>query len=263
MGKVFVIISGKGGVGKTTSAINIGSSINSLGKDVIVADANLTTPNIGLHLGSPIVPITINHVISNKARAEDAIYQHESGMKILPASLSLSDLEDLNYSRLPDIAKRLRKIADYTILDSAAGLGEEARYAMKAADEVIIITNPEMSAITDALKTIKLAEQMKKDICGCIITRHTGNSSEMDIPTISDMLEIPILGIIPEDNAIKESQKIKDAVIHTHPKSKSAKAYHKVVKKLLGPDYFKKEQKIEKVTESFLNKFLKKLGLKR
>ena len=75
-GRVYVVISGKGGAGKTTSAINLGASINSLGKEVIIVDANLTTPNIGLHLGSPIVPLTLNHVLQSKAKPEEAIYEH-------------------------------------------------------------------------------------------------------------------------------------------------------------------------------------------
>jgi len=89
MAKIYAIISGKGGVGKTTTTINLGISLNLLGEDVIIIDANLTTPNIGIHLGAPIVPTTINRVLNNQAKLEDAIYEHESGTKIMPASLSL------------------------------------------------------------------------------------------------------------------------------------------------------------------------------
>ncbi len=262
-GKVYAVISGKGGVGKTTSAINLGSSINELGKEVIIVDANLTTPNIGLHLGSPIVPITLNHVINNKAKVEEAIYEHESGTKILPASLSIDELEKIDHERIPDIAKRLRKIAEYIIMDSSAGLGDEARSALKSADEVIIITNPEISAVTDALKTIKLAEDMNKNVLGVIITRSTGKPWEMDIPTIRDMLEVPILGIVPEDDAVKESQRMKRPVIHSHPKSKSAKAYRKIARRILGPEYMKKSKEVEKKTEGFFRKFLKSMGFKK
>ena len=73
MAKVYAIISGKGGVGKITTAINLGTALNQLGENVIIIDGNLTTPNIGLHLGSPIVPITINHVLNGQAKLEDAI----------------------------------------------------------------------------------------------------------------------------------------------------------------------------------------------
>jgi len=259
MGKVYVIISGKGGVGKTTTSVNLGSSINSLGKEVIIADANISTPNVGLHLGSPIVPTTLNHVMSNKSRVEEAIYEHESGTKILPSSLALNELKKVNYSRLPDIAKRLRKICDYVIMDSAAGLGDEAKAAIKSADEIIIVTNPEMSSVTDALKTIKFAEQMKKPVFGVIITRYTGEKYEMNLETLKDMLEVPVLGVVPEDKAIKESQRMRSPVIYSHPKSKSAQAYQKISRRILGPEYMK-DQADKSI--GFLGRFMKKIGLK-
>ena len=67
MSKLITITSGKGGVGKTTTAINLGAALNAFGKDVVVLDANLTTPNVGLHLGAPLVPVSLNHVLSGKA----------------------------------------------------------------------------------------------------------------------------------------------------------------------------------------------------
>jgi septum site-determining protein MinD len=236
MAKVYAIISGKGGVGKTTTAINIGTALNHLGEDVVVMDANITTPNIGIHLGAPIVPITLNHVIKEQAQVEDAIYEHESGTKIMPASLSLKETEKIDYSRLADVARKLKKITNHVLIDSAAGLGEEARAAIDAADEIIIVTNPDMSAVTDALKTIKLAESVNKPVGGVIITRHQGKRMEMSLSNVRDMLEYPILGIIPEDDAVKESQALKNAVILTHPRSRAAKHYIDTSQRLLGED---------------------------
>ena len=90
--KIITVTSGKGGVGKTTTAINLGAALNSFGKEVIIVDANLTTPNVGLHLGAPIVPVNLNHVMQGKAKVTDAIYEHESGTKIIPSSLSIKEL---------------------------------------------------------------------------------------------------------------------------------------------------------------------------
>jgi septum site-determining protein MinD len=234
MAKVHGILSGKGGVGKTTSTINMGLALNHLGEDVIIVDANLTTPNIGIHLGAPIVPITLNHVLNNQADIEDAIYEHESGTKIMPASLSLKETDRINYKNLIDVSKKLKKMTDNVLLDSAAGLGEEAKASINAADEIIIITNPEMTAVTDALKAIKLSEELNKPIRGMIITRYQGKRIDMPISSIKDMLEIPILGIIPEDESIKESHILKNSVIYTHPRSNAARTYMNTTKRLLG-----------------------------
>jgi len=108
MARLITITSGKGGVGKTTSAINIGAALNAFGKEVVILDANLTTPNIGLHLGAPIVPVNLNHVLLGKAKISDAIYEHESGTKIIPSSLSVKELKRLNHFKLKEVGKKLR-----------------------------------------------------------------------------------------------------------------------------------------------------------
>lgn len=239
MSTLITITSGKGGVGKTTTAINLAAAINEFGKEVIVLDANLTTPNIGLHLGAPIVPVSLNHVLMGKARISDAIYEHKSGTKIIPSSLSARDSKKINHGKLKDIGKRLRKMAEYVIFDSAAGLGEEAIAAMDAADEMIIVTNPEIPAVTDALKAAKVAEDMGKEIMGVIVTRVKGSGSEMPIANIQDMLELPILGIIPEDGNVPNSVVMKDALVYTHPKSRASRAYRKIAAKIIGKDDYK------------------------
>ena len=242
MTKLITITSGKGGVGKTTTAINLGAALTSFGKSVVILDANLTTPNIGLHLGAPIVPVSLNHVLSGKASLADAIYEHKSGTRIIPSSLSVKELRNLNHSKLKEVGKKLRKMADIVIYDSAAGLGEEAVAAMESADELIIVTNPEIPAVTDALKTSKLIEEMGKVTKGLIITRSTNSKGEMPISNISEMMEVPILGVVPEDKSIKKSVLMKNAVVYTHPNSKSARAYRKIAAKLLDIKGYKEKR---------------------
>ena len=257
MAKVYAVISGKGGVGKTTSTINLGTSLNKLGEDVVIIDGNLTTPNVGIHLGAPIVPITLNHVLNNQAQLEDSIYEHESGTKIIPASLSLKETEKIDYKKFSELTRKLKKLTNHVFIDAAAGLGEEARAAITSADEIIIITNPEMSAVTDALKTIKLSEEMNKPVKGVIVTRYQGQRTEMPISNIKDMLEAPIIGIIPEDIAVKESQVMKNAVIHTHPSSMSAQQYIDTSRRILGDNV----PLTNPLKTGFLKTLFKTLGL--
>ena len=258
MSKIIVITSGKGGVGKTTTAINLGAAINHFGKGVLVVDANLSTPNVGIHLGSPEVPVNLNHVILKKADPFEAIYEHESGIKIMPSSLSIKELEKIKPEKLKNIREDLQKMAEHIIVDSAAGLGSEAISALEMADELIIITNPEMPAITDALKVIKMAEKMKKSVTGVVMTRVKGNDIEMQPETVKEMLEVPVLGMVPEDLDIQRSLSMKDAVVHTHPKSKSARAYKEIASKILGVEYDSDQDK-----DSVMNKVLRAVGLRK
>lgn len=234
MSKIIVINSGKGGVGKTTTAINLGACLNSLSKNVVVVDANLNTPNVGIHLGAPIVPVTLNHVLKGKAEIEDAIYEHSSGTKIIPSSLSIKELTKFNTKKFPELGEKLKEKYEYIIFDCAAGFGEEVITVMNIADEIIIVTNPEMPAVTDALKSVKVARDMGKNVKGIIVTRHSGAKYEMPLSSIKSMLETSIIGVIPEDKAVKESVMKRDAVIHTHPKSKVSKKYHEIARKVAG-----------------------------
>ena len=256
MSRIIVITSGKGGVGKTTSAINLGAAINHFGGNVLVVDGNLSTPNVGIHLGSPEVPINLNHVIRKKADVFEAVYEHESGIKILPASLSIKESDKINPEKIGEIKKDLAKVSDFVIIDSAAGLGKEALSVIKMADELIVITNPEMPAITDALKAIKMAEREKKEVLGIIMTRVKKNNIELSPETVKEMLETPILGMIPEDENISKALNMKDAVIHTHPKSKSARAYKEIGAKILGVSYDSDKDK-ESIWTRIVNAFKK------
>lgn len=258
MSKILVITSGKGGVGKTTTAINLGAAMNYFDQDVLVIDGNLSTPNIGVHLNSPEVPINLNHVLQGKADPFEAVYEHESGVKVMPSSLSIKELKKVQPEKMKDFKKDFKKISDYIIVDSSAGLGHEAISAMKMADELILVTNPEIPAITDALKTIKLAESFRKPVLGVIITRVKRNDIEMQPEDVREMLEVPILGMVPEDISVSKSLNLKDAVVHTHPKSNAARAYKEIAAKILDVEYDSKKDR-----EKFMKRFLKNLGLRR
>ncbi len=234
MGRIIAIVSGKGGVGKTTTAINLGAALNKLNKEVIIVDVNLNTPNIGIHLGAPIVPVTLNHVLKGKAEIEEAIYEHSSGTKIIPSSLSVKEITKFNTKKLPQIIRSLKDKADFIILDSAAGFSEEAMATLDAGDEIIIITNPEMPAVTDSLKAIKVAREMKKEVKGIIVTRHRNENYEMSLPSIRSMLESPIIGVVPEDICVKKALNRRDAVVHTHPKSRASRKYSEIAVKIIG-----------------------------
>jgi len=237
MKRVIVITSGKGGVGKTTTTINLGAALNHFGENVLIVDANMSTPNVGIHLNSPEVPINLNHVLNDRANLIDAVYEHESGLKIVPSSLSIKELKKIKPEKIKNLKKDFHKFSNYILLDSAAGLGNEAISAIDAADELILVTNPEMPAITDALKTIKLAEEMNKTVTGIIITRVRRNKFELSPEIVKEMLEVPILGMIPEDTVMQHSLRLKNAVIHTHPKSKPSRAYKEIAANILGIYY--------------------------
>ena len=237
MTRVIVCAGGKGGTGKTTTSINLSAALNYFGKRVTIIDANLTTPNVGLHLGVPIVPVTLHDVLKGRSDISEAVYLHKSGTRVVPASIALNDLKRLDITKLDKAIKKLVGSCDVIVVDAAAGLGKEALSALKAADEVLIVTNPEIPAVTDALKTIKLCEEIKKPVIGVIINKTNVLNADMALKDIELILEHPIIGVIPEDRSVKFALVQKDAVVHTHPKSIASIQYKKLAAELFNIDY--------------------------
>lgn len=237
MAKLIGILGAKGGVGKTTTAINLGVALASFGRSAMVVDANLTTPNVGLHLGVPTAPVHLQHVLSGKKRIKDAVYSHSSGIKIVPSSISVHDLKYNNAKRLKRALYSLRGMADIVLVDAAAGLGEEAIGAIDAVDEIVIVSNPEILSVTDTLKTIKMAEKMGKEVIGIVITRASKRNLDLSINDIESLLEKPVIGVIPEDKAVRKSLVRRDAVVRALPNSRAAIAYKKLAASLIGENY--------------------------
>jgi cell division ATPase MinD len=232
-GRLVVLTSGKGGTGKTVTAVNLAASLHALGKNVILLDANLTTPNVGLHLGAPVAPITLNHVLRGQKKINQAIYEHHSGLKVVPASIALDALQKVRPENFGRAVNELRKFADLIIVDSSAGLGREALMAIQEADDVLVVTNAEMPAVTDALKTIKVAKKLKANVAGIIVTRRK-NKNQMTMKSVSYLLEHPILGVVPEDESVPESIMLRDILVNIKPRSKAAKSYKRIAAKLVG-----------------------------
>src|SRR4030042_2598470 len=92
MTRIITIASGKGGVGKTTLVSNLAAALAGFKKSVIAVDGNLTTANLGIHLGIPLYPVTLQDVLNGKARLKDALYYHDSGFRVLPADVSIEKL---------------------------------------------------------------------------------------------------------------------------------------------------------------------------
>ncbi|MBN2202901.1 MAG: cell division ATPase MinD [Candidatus Aenigmarchaeota archaeon] len=243
MSKIISVISGKGGVGKTTLVSNLGSALTKHGKSVVVIDGNVTTPNLSLHLGIPFYPVTLHDALRNNMPIESAVYNHHSGMRVIPASLSIDSMEGIDLDRMDEAISGLIGSADIVIIDSAAGLGKEAMAAMNAADDLLIVTNPDLPSVTDALKTIKIAQNSRKNVMGVVVNRVRGLKHEMSIEEIKMMLEVPIVSLVPEDLSVPKSIARKVPVVHHKPKSKSSVEFQKLALKIMGEPWRKIEKR--------------------
>ena len=228
MTRFIAIVSGKGGVGKTTTSINIGIALKNAGKDCLVLDGNLTTPDIGLHLGVTKLPVTLNDVLEGKKSALNATYAHASGLKVIPADISFKALKRLNFKKIKDVFKELKGTSEIVIMDCGAGLGKDVQSVMKFADEVLVVTNPELTAVTNALKTIKIAEENNKTILGVVLNRVRGIKEEMSTKNVEALIGYPVIANIPETDDIRRSLNIKHPLVYSYPKSSASIAYQRL-----------------------------------
>jgi len=257
MTKYIVIASGKGGVGKTTTAINLGKALVDFGRDVIVVDANLSKPNVGLHLGSTALPVTLHDVMKKEKNIKEAIYIHPSGLKVIPGSISFHDLEELEMQNLNEVLHGLDGLTELVIIDAAPGIHSEAIEAIKAADELIVVVQPNMLSVTDALKTIKVAEKVGTKVIGIIMNNFNHKVAHLSRKSIESILEKNIIGEISDDNNINKSLRLRHPVIYSHPDSPSSIDFKKVAAFLIGQKY---EAPLRQDTR--ISGFLRKIGLK-
>jgi septum site-determining protein MinD len=183
------------------------------------------------------------------------LYRHHSGLKIIPGSLSLDDLKGLDPNNLNNIFKELHGTSELVVVDSSPGLTNTTLAAMNSSDDILIITNQELPAIADSLRTIKMAERLNKNIVGVVVTKYKPKS-EMSAKNIELILEKPIVGVIPEDKHVSMSLMKKDSVVNSYPESPSALAYKKLAADLIGVDF-----EIEKKNK-LAHKIFRYLGLR-
>jgi septum site-determining protein MinD len=239
MTRIIAVVSGKGGAGKTTFVSNLGVALAAINKNVIVLDANLTTPNLGIHLGIPLYPVTLHDVLKGRAHIRDAIYDHDSGVKVIPAGISLRDLRGIDAKDLPTVLLDLLGSADIILLDAAAGLGREALSAMEAADEILVVTNPDLPSVTDALKAMKLAEQLGTKTLGVVINRVRNEKHEMKRMEIRAMLDTDMFFEIPEDINVQRAISARIPVVYHKPNAKSSHAFRQIAAYLAGQRYYR------------------------
>ncbi|MEM0379380.1 MAG: cell division ATPase MinD [Candidatus Aenigmatarchaeota archaeon] len=230
MAEVFSIISGKGGVGKTFISINLAYALNNFNKKVLLIDSNITTPNVSIVLRVDRRGKTIHDFLKSKIELEDAIFKTKYGFDLIPGSLQIEDLVDVDLDRLYFLYK-VREKYDYIILDSSAGLGREAYSSIKAADETILVTTPEKAALMDALRAIKICKTLGTKIKGIILNRYTEN---VDLYKIETLLEEKLIGTVREDENVQYSMNIGIPLIEIDPNSPASLDILNISKRILG-----------------------------
>lgn len=262
MGKLVVVSSGKGGAGKTTTSVNLAAALSKQDKQVILVDGNLTTPNVGLHLGLTKFPVTLNDVIKGDASLTDAVYIHPLGFKLVPGSLSVRSFSEVNSRKLKKLLDDLKSMADYVIVDSAAGLGNESISVLKNADEILLVTNPELPAVTDAFKVVTLSREIGIPVKGVILNKVRRDNFDLGFRAIESLLETPITTVINEDKSMRNAVYKKKPLVHINPNSATSKNYHDLANRVHRGEYQRRIEELE-AENTFLRNILRSLNFNK
>jgi len=225
MTRFIALISGKGGVGKTTSAINIGQALLKLNRSVTVLDANLMTPNLATHLGFVDPPATLNQFLRQEKELHEIMYVHSSGLQIIPASTSYEEFRNTNPQQLVEIFEHLDNSSEFVLVDTPSGLGEEISQVLKNTDEALIVVNPNLSSVMDSLKSIELAREHNNIISGILLNMANNGRHELKAAEIEAILHSPVIGRVKFDRKIKKSLHQGLPLNHAYPYSRSAKEF--------------------------------------
>ena len=232
LAKFIAVLGGKGGVGRTTHAINLGLSLLNEGEDVILIDGNFDSPALSFHLSKSFHPVTVHDVMRNSNDLHKAIYEHESGLKIIPADFSIHSSNGIDYEALFRNLQELHLFAEYVIIDGSAGLSHNTSQLLRLCDEVFIVTGPDRQSILEAKRIIDLSNKLNKTITGLIINKYKESKYLVKKDAIEHFLGIPALSVIPEDFRFLKSMHYKKPYVYMFPKRNVSKQYKDLAKRL-------------------------------
>lgn len=241
-GRVIVITSGKGGVGKTTTNANIGTALARAGKKVVMIDTDLGLRNLDLLLGlENRIVYTIVDVVEERCKLKQALVKDKKNPNLcLLAAAQTRDKTAVTEEQLKDICEQLKKEFDFILVDCPAGIEQGFQNAVAGASEAIVVTTPEMSAVRDADRIIGLLEAREeiksyKLLLNRVRPNLIKSNDMMSVDDVVEILSAELIGIIPEDTGIITSTNKGEPIVNDE-KALAGKAYSNVARRIIGED---------------------------
>jgi septum site-determining protein MinD len=239
--KVITISSGKGGVGKTTATANIGIALAQMGFKVVCIDADIGLRNLDVVLGlENRIVYDLVDVVEGRCKLRQAMIRdkRQENLFLIPAAQT-RDKSAVSPSDMIRVADELRNEVDFIVIDSPAGIERGFQNAIAPADEVVIVTNPEVSAVRDADRIIGMVEAEEKGPARLIINRinmdMVENGDMLAAADVLELLAIDLIGIVPEDQEVIVSTN-RGNPIALDPKSQTGQAFRNIAGRLAGQD---------------------------
>lgn len=224
---IVAIASAKGGVGKTTTSINLAAAMAASGISVAVVEADLGMANVMEFLDVDVdaeADPTLHDVLAGDAAAGDATYVAPGGFDVLPSGVTLDGFAETEPARLVDVLSTVAEAYDRVLVDTGAGLRYETLLPLAIADLVVLVTTPRVAAIRDTKKTLDLTTEIGGTVAGVLIIRSgTGNAPTPE--RVAEFLDVDFLGHVPEHDIVRIAQDAGEPVLVYDSTSAAARAY--------------------------------------
>lgn len=240
--RVIAIASGKGGVGKTNVAVNLGLSLARRGLRVALLDADLGTANVDIVLG--LQPrFHLHHVVTGQKTLSEIIVEGPFGLQVIPGASGLPDLADLPQAQLEMLVRALLVLegnVDLLLIDTSAGVGHGVVQFILAAGEMLLVTNPEPTAITDAYALMKVLAGYQMPVSTKLVVNNVHQRSEGEftghkLATVAEQFlgrQVEMLGALPHDRSVVEAVKLQAPLLQSYPYSPAAIAINRLGERL-------------------------------
>ncbi len=239
--RIITITSGKGGVGKTTATANLGVALARRGQRVVCVDADIGLRNLDVVMGlENRIVYDLVDVVEGRAKLRQALIRDKRlpELALLPAAQT-RDKTSVKEAQMVKLAEDLRKEFDFVLIDSPAGIEHGFKNAVAPAEEVLIVTTPEVSAVRDADRIIGLVEAAEKPTPRLIINRMrpamVKRGEMLDTKDVLEVLAIELIGIVPEDESIITSTN-KGQPVAFDERSPAGSAFTRTAQRLMGED---------------------------
>jgi septum site-determining protein MinD len=239
--RVITITSGKGGVGKTTATANIGTALAIHGARVAVVDADIGLRNLDVVMGlENRIVYDLVDVVENRARLRQALIKDKRfpELYLLPAAQT-RDKDAVSAEDMQSLLSQMHNDFDYVLVDSPAGIESGFRNAIAGSDEVLIVTNPEVSSVRDADRVVGLIEAAEKGPPRLIVNRLkpqlVTRGDMLSVEEVVEILAIAPIGVVPEDELILSSTNRGEPVA-TNQQSRAGQAFRNIAARLMGKD---------------------------
>ena len=233
---VYAVAGAKGGIGKTTTSINLASAFAEQNFDTLVIECDLAMANVVDFLKLDMVADsdpTLHEVLSGEVDTSTAIYEAPGGFDIIPSGVTLEGYVKSDPRKLHDVVEGLSKSYDIILLDVGAGLSFESVLPMKIADKTILVSSPRVASVRDIRKTKRLAELAGSKVVGIVFVKSgTGKAPPPD--RIAVFLDVNLLGHVPDDDHVPAAQDSGQPVLLKFPDSSASRAYREITAKLIS-----------------------------